>query len=125
MSLFKREEPPTDLDKPIESAVAAEIREFARRNVATPRQPLQVDSELVANSISTLLQSVAGSSGPAEIDRLMAEMHTLRDLLQAESARIQREITEYAHLSQSTMRSTKIISDGLSKWKAEATRARM
>jgi hypothetical protein len=123
MSLFKREEPPTDLDKPIESAVAAEIREFARRNVATPRQPLQVDSELVANSISTLLQSVAGSSGPAEIDRLMAEMHTLRDLLQAESARIQREITEYAHLSQSAMQTTKIITESLVMWRNKNARA--
>ena len=123
MSLFKREEPPTDLDKPIESAVAAEIREFARRNVATPRQPLQVDSELVANSISTLLQSVAGSSGPAEIDRLMAEMHTLRDLLQAESARIQREITEYAHFSQSAMQTTKIITESLVMWRNKNARA--
>ena len=121
MSLFK--EPPTDLDKPIESAVAAEIREFARRNVATPRQPLQVDSELVANSISTLLQSVAGSSGPAEIDRLMAKLHTLRDLLQAESARIQREITEYAHLSQSAMQTTKIITEGLVMWRNKNARA--
>ena len=121
MSLFK--EPPTDLDKPIESAVAAEIREFARRNVATPRQPLQVDSELVANSISTLLQSVAGSSGPAEIDRLMAKLHTLRDLLQAESARIQREITEYAHLSQSAMQTTKIITESLVMWRNKNARA--
>ena len=123
MSLFKREEPPTDLDKPIESAVAAEIREFARRNVATPRQPLQVDSELVANSISTLLQSVAGSSGPAEIDRLMAEMHTLRDLLQAESARVEREIIEYAHLSQSAMQTTKIITESLVMWRNKNARA--
>jgi hypothetical protein len=39
-------------------------------------------------------------------------------MLQAENARVQREITEYAHLSQSAMQSTKIISDSLSKWKS-------
>jgi hypothetical protein len=67
---------------------------------------------------------MAGSS-IQEIDALIGELQAVRKMLQAESARVQREITEYAHLSQSTMRSTKIISDGLSKWKAEATRARM
>jgi hypothetical protein len=116
---------PTDLDNSTENAVEGEIREFVRRDVATLRRTTpEGDSELVANNISTLLQRVAGSS-VAEIDRLMAELHTLRDLLQAESARVQREITEYAHLSQSAMQSTKIISESLSKWKAEgATRAR-
>ena len=122
MSLFKREEAPTNLDKPIESAVEAEVRELARRNVATPRQPPQSDSELVTNSISTLLQRVAGSSA-AEIDRLMAELHTLRDLLQAESARVQREITEYAHLSQSAMQTTKIITETLAMWRNRNARA--
>ena len=115
---------PTDLDNATESAVEGEIREFVRRDVATLRRTPEADSELVANNISTLLQRVAGSS-VAEIDRLMAELHTLRDLLQAESARVQREITDYAHLSQSAMQSTKIISESLSKWKAEgAARAR-
>ena len=116
---------PTDLDNSTENAVEGEIREFVRRDVATLRRTTpEGDSELVANNISTLLQRVAGSS-VAEIDRLMAELHTLRDLLQAESARVQREITDYAHLSQSAMQSTKIISESLSKWKAEgATRAR-
>ena len=120
-SLFKREA--TDLDEPTESEVGAEIREFARRNVATPRQAARADRESVTNSISTLLQSVAGSSGPAEIDRLMAELHTLRDLLQAEAARIQRDIAEYAHLSQSAMQTTKIITEGLVMWRNKNARA--
>jgi hypothetical protein len=113
-----------DLDKSTESAVEGEIREFVRRDVATLRRSPEADSEVVANNISTLLQRVAGSS-VQEIDRLMAELHTLRDLLQAEGARVQREITEYAHLSQSAMHSTKIITESLAKWKAEgALRAR-
>jgi hypothetical protein len=60
-----------------------------------------------------------------EIDALIGELQAVREMLQAESARVQREITEYARLSQSTMQSTKIISGSLSKWKAEAMRARM
>jgi hypothetical protein len=78
-----------------------------------------MDSELVANNISTLLQRVAGSS-VQEIDRLITELQTLRDMLQEEGARVQREITEYAHLSQSAMQSTKIIAESLGKWKGGA-----
>ena len=107
-----------ELDKPTESAVEGEIREFVRRDVATLRRSAEADSEVVANNITTLLQRVAGSS-VQEIDRLMSELHTLRDLLQSEGARVQREITEYAHLSQSAMQSTKIINESLSKWKSE------
>jgi hypothetical protein len=122
MTLIKsREQMP--IDKPTESAVEGEIREFVRRDVATLRRTTESDGEVVANNIGTLLQRVAGSS-VQEIDRLIAELQTLRDMLQAEGARVQREISEYAHLSQSAMQSTKIISDSLSKWKAEGSRAR-
>ena len=122
MVLFKRGEP-TDLDESTESAVEAEIREFVRRDVATPRQSPEADSEVVANGISTLLQRVTGSS-VAEIDRLRSELHNLRELLRSEGARVQREITEYARLSESTMQSTKIISESLVKWKNGDARAR-
>jgi hypothetical protein len=123
MTLMKSREP-SDLDKSTESAVEGEIREFVRRDVATLRRSPEADSEAVANNIGTLLQRVAGSS-VQEIDRLMSELHTLREMLQSEGARVQREITEYAHLSQSAMQSTKIITESLAKWKSEgAARAR-
>jgi hypothetical protein len=122
MTSIKSREP--DLDKSTDSAVEGEIREFVRRDVATLRRSPEADSEAVANNIGALLQRVAGSS-VQEIDRLMTELHTLRELLQSEGARVQREITEYAHLSQSAMQSTKIITESLAKWKSEgAVRAR-
>lgn len=122
MTLIKPRE--NELEKSTESAVEGEIREFVRRDVATLRRSPEAESEVVANNIGTLLQRVAGSS-VQEIDRLIGELQTLRELLQAEGARVQREITEYAHLSQSAMQSTKIITDSLSKWKGDgATRAR-
>jgi hypothetical protein len=117
MTLIKSREQ-MSIDNETESAVEGEIREFVRRDVAPLRRTAESEGEMVANNISSLLQRVAGSS-VQEIDRLIAELQTLRDMLQAESARVQREITEYAHLSQSAMQSTKIISDSLSKWKAE------
>jgi hypothetical protein len=69
-----------------------------------------------------LLQRVSGNSAQ-EIDRLITELQTLRDVLQSEGARVQREITQYAHLSQSAMQSTKIIAESLQSWKSEGLRA--
>ena len=83
----------------------------------TPRTP-ESDSELVANDIRTLLEQVAGTSAQ-EIDRVIAELHFLRQSLQSDSERIQKEITEYASLSQSTMQSTKIIAENLANLRSE------
>ncbi len=93
-----------------------EIREFVRRDATALRRAPETDSEVVAHNITTLLQRVAGTS-VQEIDRLITELQSLRELLQQEGARVQREITEYAHLSQSAMQSTKIIAESLANWK--------
>jgi hypothetical protein len=116
MTVIKSRE---SIEKATESEVEGEIREFVRRDVATLRRTPENDSELVANNIGSLLQRVAGTS-VQEIDRLIAELQTLREMLQTEGARVQREITEYAHLSQSAMQSTKIIAESLAKWKGDA-----
>lgn len=130
MTLFKPGEPPAlkqgkpaDLDKSTESAVEDDIREFVRRDVATGRKSPEGDGEAVANNISTLLQRVAGCS-VAEIDLLISELGSLRELLQSEGARIQGAIIKYAHLSQSAMQSTKIISEQLANWRNKGAQAR-
>ena len=105
-----------DFDQAVEAAVEGEIREFVRRDGANLRRAPETDSEKVANNITTLLARVAGTS-VQEIDRLIAELQTLRALLQEEGARVQRELAEYAHLSQSAMQSTKIIAESLAQWK--------
>jgi cell division septum initiation protein DivIVA len=106
--------------QPRENGVEGEIREFVRRDGQALRRAPETDSELVAHNISTLLQRVAGTS-VQEVDRLIAELQQLRELLHQEGARVQREITEYAHLSQSAMQSTKIIAESLSHWKGDVT----
>jgi hypothetical protein len=106
-----------DKDKKAEVAMEGEIREFVRRDGASLRRTTpEADSEMVANNIAVLLQRVAGSS-VQEIDRLIAELQTLREMLHEEGARVQRQIAEYAHLSQSAMQSTKIIAESLGHWK--------
>ena len=106
-----------EVETSAETEMAGEIRDFVRRDVATSlrRQP-ESDSEVVATNIGALLQRVAGTS-VQEIEKLISELQTLRDMLQTEAARVQREIVEYATLSQAAMQSTKIIAESLTQWK--------
>ena len=80
------------------------------------RGECMTDSELLANSIEALVQRVAGTS-VQEIDGLIAELQALRALLEEEAARVQRNLAEYAHLSQSAMQSTRIIAESLTQSK--------
>src|SRR5882757_9332069 len=115
MSLIKSREP-AELEKSAEVEVEGEIRDFVRRDVATLRRQPESDSEMVASNITSLLQRVAGTS-VQEIDNLIGELQTLRERLHSEGVRVQREIVEYATLSQAAMQSTKIISESLTHWK--------
>jgi hypothetical protein len=125
MSLItKSREPIVDAEPTTGAEVEGEIRDFVRRDSASLRRQPESDSDLVANNISSLLQRVAGTS-VHEIDRLIGELQNLRELLSTEGARVQREIVQYATLSQSAMQSTKIIAESLSHWKGDgAVRAR-
>ena len=109
-------EKPLDLDQAFAPAPEGELREFVRRDGASVRRTPETDGELVANNIGTLFERVAGTS-VQEIDGLIAGLRTLRSLLQDQGARVQREMAEYAHLSQAAMWSTKIIAEGLVQWK--------
>src|SRR5262249_32492605 len=102
----------------VEAQVEGEIREFVRRDVAGLRRQPQDnnDGKMVADNISSLLHRVSVSS-VQEIDRLIHDLQVLRDRLHIEGERVQREIVEYASLSQAAMQSTKIISESLNHWK--------
>jgi len=82
--------------------VEGEIREFVRRDITSLRRNAETDSDLVANNINSLLQRVAGTS-VQEIDRLIAELQSLRETLSTEGERVGREIARYATLSQSAL----------------------
>jgi hypothetical protein len=113
MSIFERE---TTALEQAEAEVEGEIREFVRRDVAGLRRHTENDSTMVADNIGSLLQRVSASS-VQEIDRLISDLKILRERLQDEGARVQREIVEYASLNQAAMQSTKIITESLGHWK--------
>jgi hypothetical protein len=96
-----------------------EIREFIRRDVAHLRRPQPEGPAADAvNNLNSLLDRVSGSS-VQEIDDLIADLRNVRDFLQTEGERVQREITSYAQLSQVAMTSVKIIAESMSQWKAQ------
>jgi hypothetical protein len=102
----------------VQLSTAAEVpgeRREVSGDVATMRSP-EAESEVVANSIGSLLQRVVGSS-VQDIEQLIVELQAMRTSLESEGARVQREIIEYAHLSQSAMQTTKVIAENLAKRK--------
>ena len=109
------------------SEVEAGIRDFVRNDIAYLRRPApsmvagtdaapDPTAEATVNNVNSLIQRVAGTS-LAEIENLISELESLRDLLHAEGQRVQREIAGYAQLSQAAMKSTRIISDNVAQWK--------
>jgi hypothetical protein len=110
------------------SEVEAGIRDFVRNDIAYLRRPAmgspetpppEPNTETTVTNVNSLIQRVAGTS-LAEIEKLISELESLRDLLHAEGQRVQREISGYAQLSQAAMKSTRMIADNVTQWKRAA-----
>ncbi len=123
------ESPPEDSNLAAVSEVEAGIRDFVRNDVAYLRRPapgvvssetaLDPNAEATVNNVNSLIQRVAGTS-LTEIERLISELESLRELLHNEGQRVQREISGYAQLSQAAMKSTRMIADNVEQWKRAA-----
>jgi hypothetical protein len=123
--------PEVDSNLAAVSEVEAGIRDFVRNDIAylrrppvtspdtAPALPLEPSTEATVNNVNSLIQRVAGTS-LAEIEKLISELESLRDLLHAEGQRVQREISGYAQLSQAAMKSTRMIADNVTQWKRAA-----
>jgi hypothetical protein len=130
-----RSEKIESIDEDQNSAAVSEvedgIRDFVRNDIAYLRRPGPVPSmaagtdaidpaaEATVNNVNSLIQRVAGTS-LAEIENLISELESLRDILHAEGQRVQREISGYAQLSQAAMKSTRMIADNVAQWKRTA-----
>ena len=114
----------TESDPAVAAATAAveqvegEIRAFVRRDVSSFRRPRTESGDAGVDNISSVIERVSGAS-VAEIDRVIAELSRVREMLRSEGERVQREIAGYANLSQAAMTSMKIIAESVTKWKSQ------
>ena len=103
---------------------SAEINQALETNVGVVHELTHVsgalhqvensDGEIAVNGLNTLLRRVSEVSR-REIENLVGELQTLDKKLQTDSNRIQRDIEEYAELSQHVMQLTTIIADSVRK----------
>src|SRR5262245_3592056 len=87
--------------------VEGEVCDLAHAEVST-----QTETD---TDIATLIQQV-GATSIAEIDRLIAELQVVRNHLQSEGERVEREVVRYTKLTQMASFTAKIIFDAISQW---------
>jgi hypothetical protein len=107
------------------AATEGEIREFVRRDVAflrRPRSEAEPAADPVADNLNVLIRRVSGASMD-EIDRVILELQSVRDMLRNEGDRVSREIASYASLSHAAMTAMKVIGDSLTQWKSAPDKA--
>jgi len=127
MTSTRPERPTGEIDQATTAATTAveqvegEIRAFVRRDVSVFRRQRPDSGDNGVENISSVIERVSGAS-VVEIERVIAELSNVRDMLKAEGERMQREISGYASLSQAAMTSMKIIGDSLSQWKSQPMR---
>lgn len=109
-----------EIDQAAANAFEGEIREFVRRDVAFLRRQRgdgDQSVEPVAENLNALIRRVSGASMD-EIDRVIAELQSVRDMLNKEGDRVSREIAGYASLSHAAMTAMKVIGDSVTQWKS-------
>lgn len=102
-----------EIGKSSEAEAEGNINELTPGGAAA-RQAESGGEELSADSLGKSLRRLSDTS-TREIENLVGELQTLRRKLQTDGSRIQRDIEEYAELSQQVMRLTTIISDSVKK----------
>jgi hypothetical protein len=107
-----------DVNQAAATAVEGEIREFVRRDVSLLRRQRGEDgnNEAVSDNLNSLIRRVSGAS-MEEIDRVILELQSVRDMLRSEGERVSREIAGYASLSHAAMTAMTVIADSLKRWK--------
>ena len=109
----------SDVDQAAANAVEGEIREFVRRDASfLHRQRSEVDAanDPAAENLNALIRRVAGDS-MEEIDRVIRELESVRDMLRNEGERVSRELAGYASLSHAASAAMNVIADSIKQWK--------
>jgi hypothetical protein len=98
-------------NKSLEMDIERNVHELPRDG-DTFRRSENGNDEMSANGADTLLGRVSESSR-REIEKLIDQLQTFHNKLQADRSRIHRDIVEYTSLSQQVTQVTAIISDSV------------
>ena len=69
-----------------------------------------------AENVNALIRRIAGAS-MEEVDRVIRELESVRDMLRNEGERVSREVAGYASLSHASTTAMKVIADSIKHWK--------
>ena len=112
-------EKPSAVNQALANTVEGEIREFVRRDVSVQhrqRSEANAANSPAAENLNALIQRVAGDS-MEEIDRVIRELESVREMLRNEGERVSREVAGYASLSHAATTAMKVIADSVKQWK--------
>jgi len=114
---WRAEGKPDDVERAV-NAFEGEIREFVRRDINMPRRQHSdpQPTRPMPDNLDALIRRVSIAS-VEEIDRVIAELQSVREMLRTKGDRVTRDIASYADLSQTAMTAMKVISESLSQWK--------
>ena len=103
-----------EIEKSSEVETGGNIHELARGSSAAFPPGEASDVEISADNLAGLLRRVSEAS-TREVENLVGDLQALRKKLHTDGNRIQRDVSEYAELTQQVMQLTKIISESVKK----------
>jgi hypothetical protein len=103
-----------EINQSSEVNVSTNTHELVHASGARLRQGENGDDEVADDGLEVLLRRVSEVS-TGEIESLIDEFRGLREKLQTDLSRIQRDIAEYRELSQAVMQLAASISDSMNK----------
>jgi hypothetical protein len=103
------------MESSTEAELEGRIHELVRRDGNAVRRA-DSDGEVAARNLGDLLRRVSANS-TSEIDNLISELQLLREKLLADGYRVERDLVDYAALSQSVVDMTKIITESMTQVK--------
>ena len=114
-----------NIDQATANAFEGEIHEFVRRDVSflhPRRSEVDAANDTAAENLNAVVRRVAGDS-MEEIDRVIRELDSVRDMMRNEGERVSREIAGYASLSHAAVTAMKVVADSIHQWKEAADKS--
>ena len=108
----------SDVDQVAANNVEDEIRQVVRRDMPflqRQRSEGNADSSAI-ESLNALVGRLALDS-IEDIDRVIRDLESIRDMLQKEGQRVIREIAGYTSLSDAARAAMRVIADSIKQWK--------